>query len=211
LLAAKLGRKILAVDANIESVKRLKRSVELGNYDENVTILNNFVYDEIGKVDVHIDPINQAKVTIRNASDTDFKASGQLSKCKLPIYAKVDSILLDNLLSYISFPAAILKIDLHGYEHLAFRNSKQLFKSIDILYILMEWGSMREKYFNRDHKSTDKDYIHEMLVFLFVKDYTVYSLVTGKTLEIETWYVWPEIIMFVHNSAKLHLPLIFQD
>ena len=45
LKAAALGRKVIAVDGNIENTKRLIRSVEVNNFTSLVTVVTNIISD----------------------------------------------------------------------------------------------------------------------------------------------------------------------
>ena len=55
---------------------------------------------------------------------------------------------MDDLVDYLpkkvnneSYAKAILKIDIEGFDPLAFEYARHLFESIDIEVIFMEWGS----------------------------------------------------------------------
>ena len=215
LLAASLGRKVLAVDANIESIRRLKRSAELGGYGRNVTVLHNLIYDKRGIYDVTIEQTNQANVRIveSNSGGAEKISSNTTkpAKCTMKTKAKVKSILMNDLLKVVKFNHTILSLDLHGHEHKVFRFANKLFDQLDIPYVLVHWAEMRKKYVARDHYSREKELVQHMVVFLQMRDYLVYSFVTGLQLDMDHWAVWPENVVFIREGVKIYLPLRFKD
>jgi hypothetical protein len=109
----------------------------------------------------------------------------------------VGTILLDDIVDYMPKNAekAVIKIDIQGFEAIAFQCSKKLFKSIDIEFILMEWDMLKTQI-------ESKDIIEEM-----IQSFSSYNLkpfdYEGKLLNKENWKNWPYDIVWTKNVNLL--------
>ena len=97
---------------------------------------------------------------------------------------------MDDLVNYLpktkTKTKAILKIDIEGYEPLAFKHAQKLFDSIDIRMVFMEWGTI----------SSDKlqtllyESIIEMMDFFKKNKYEPFD--QDFILDLKKWsYSWP--------------------
>lgn len=126
LIAARWDRKVVAVDANIENIKRLRKSCQINNLCHKILILLNAISDGYGKVSVKIDEKNN------------------IGSARIGPGNDVDSVLLDDLTKYIPFKRGILKIDIETSLVPAFEFASELFDKIDLPYVIMEWEMVRK-------------------------------------------------------------------
>ena len=144
-------------------------------------------------------------------NDNNLKPQSSKNKCATENTGLIQSIFLDDILSVISFDNIILKIYIQGQEHRAFQHAHRLFKHLTIPYIILDWTFQRTFYFNQYHRSVDKQYVEEMIVFFTLKDYKAFSFVTGKEIEMSNWPVWPEKVVLVHDSVDMPHQIHLQD
>ena len=110
------------------------------------------------------------------------------------VLAEIETITLDDLVSIypIFFKRAILKIDIEGFEALAFGNASLLFNRTEIPAIYMEFGKLVEiKY----HRGMIKA-IESMLTFLKERNYEPYEVNDINHLLFDNWESWPWDIAF---------------
>ena len=55
----------------------------------------------------------------------------------------IDTVLLDDLVPFIPFKKAVMKIDIEGHEHKALSKAEELFNKVKIPYIYMEWTFLK--------------------------------------------------------------------
>jgi len=98
-----------------------------------------------------------------------------------------------------NFEAAVMKIDIEGYEHRAFSNAEQLLDDVRVAYIFMEWTKMRELYGAEVDNTPDKRLVQRMIDTLTSRQYLPYGITDAplRTLDLRTWYAWPNDIVWV--------------
>jgi FkbM family methyltransferase len=131
LLGAKLNRRVVAVEANGENIRKIHKSLQLNGFENLVTVVYNAVSDRYEQLQVDLDELH-------NIGGGHTKPIGTSA----PGHSRVDTvstIFLDDLLEIVTFKQAILKIDIEQYEPKAFRHASKLFKNVDIKYVFMEW------------------------------------------------------------------------
>jgi FkbM family methyltransferase len=141
ILAAKWNRKVVAVEANFEHIRKMYRSVQLGNFENLVTIVYNAVSDSHTTVSLVVNSTNRGHGFI--PPGTQLNTSTGTNPYATPGYLqtrKVKTILMDDLLEVITFRKAILKIDIEGHELEAFKFARKLFYLVDIPYVFMKWN-----------------------------------------------------------------------
>jgi hypothetical protein len=109
----------------------------------------------------------------------------------------VQTILMDDIVPYVPFKKAIMKIDIEGQEHKAFVHCKALMDSIDFPYIFMEWQIVRS--FN-DTGIVEDYYLTEKLIDVLSEyGYTPFDTLTFRRtpkLRRENWGKWPKDIIW---------------
>ena len=156
-------------------------------------LLQNAVSDDRATFELFIPSDNQggARLTQQDADRFCIEAG-------CPHHAT--TILMDDLLEVTNFERAVLKIDIEGHEHRAFVHSEQLFKSVHVEYIVMEWVKLREYYGAEVDTSDDKDKVFEMIEKLDMRGYIPKSLIDFKRLSLVHWYGWPHDVVWVHKD-----------
>ena len=195
LVAAHMGHKVVAVEPFIDNIHHFHEAVKLsGTIADKITLLQNAVLDKRGKFNLGMDFMNQGGITLDLHQEN--AVCDILDSCH-----RTTTIYLDDLLEVITFKRAIIKIDIEGFEHHAFRHSSQLFNSIDIPYIIMEWLKLREFYGTDMTESTDKTLTDQMVQTFVAMGYHAHSLVTGEKLSPKHWFGWPNDILWKHNTT----------
>ncbi|XP_052761806.1 uncharacterized protein LOC128204430 [Mya arenaria] len=168
---AKLGRRVIAVDANKENLKMLATSLHLGGLDENVTIFWNGVSNETKYV--HLVP------STSNVGGTKIEQSDIQSP-------------IDIANSIITMPF-FMKMDIETHEAMALRGAVTFFKDIDVRYILMEWMHYKD---TKDKK--EGSFITD---FLSKNSFIPCRISDSKELVIEDAYSsWPNDILWIKKS-----------
>ena len=194
LLAAKMGRKVVAVEPLRENLLRLHQAAVLAGTESQIIVLQNAISDTRGVATI--------KKSGTNQGDTRVKMGYEPCVGSCPI--KVHTILMSDLRYILTFDRAIMKMDIQGYEARAFVHIGPLLDAIVVPYIYMEWLLMRES----------KDVLNgvqHMVKELFERDYRPYSLSREGATKLlpSDWRKWPLDIVWRHlPSAKEYSKLM---
>lgn len=121
LYAAKLDRKVLAVEQRIDSIYRLHKAVKLeGIVESNIVLLHNAISNKRNELQME----NGNVETILFDDIVPF---------------------LPKRIGGHDFRRAMLKIDIDGHEPFAFLNATDLFARLDIRVIFMAWRELIQK------------------------------------------------------------------
>ena len=191
LVAANMGRQVIAVEPYIENIYRLQKAAQVAGVTEKITLLQNAVSNNHAVIQLKMNRDNQGGISI----DANLKKPCTKGECG----PKVATITMDDLIKHAKFNKAIIKIDIEGHEHRAFQHISKLMDTIYIPFIIMEWQKVREYFGGRDTESEDKTLAWKMLRFLKERGYTASSLVTGITQDIAYWYGWPDDVIWKHE------------
>ena len=136
LTMAHQGTNVTAIDAEVENIKLLSKSVKLGSLDSRVTLIWNALSNE------------HKEVTLRKFKNR--VGCTQIKDVKPSAVKPVDSnvirtIMLDDLLPIFKGKRVVLKIDIEGSEYKALLGGKTFFKEIDVPFIQMEFILHRTK------------------------------------------------------------------
>ncbi|KAL4219865.1 hypothetical protein ACF0H5_020276 [Mactra antiquata] len=186
---AKIGRKVLAVDANAENLRLLSKSLTYGGIEDNVTLLLNAISDVHETIQLNKDYINIGGYFASSARD-----SHTLNKGVVP--HTVSAITLEDLVPIITGPPVFIKIDIEGFEWRAFRGGEIFLKEVNIKYILMEWLSFTDEKFAGE-KANALDVIAILKKFEFSPFEVNKEL--DKPLNYENYKKWPTNILLVRK------------
>ena len=140
LFSSKLGRDVLSVEPFEDNIIRFHKAVKIQGLENRITLLNNVVYNKPGIIKkIYYHNGNYGNQMVEKQSDDKYKQADDKFLVK--------SIVLDDLIEYLPidkktnqiYKKAIMKIDIEGFEAIAFQSIKKLLKSIDIKVIFMEW------------------------------------------------------------------------
>ena len=192
LIAANMGHKVVAVEPYLPSLKRFHKAITIGNLSNRIRVLQNAVSDKREVVNIKANIDNQGDARVYDQFHEDCQV---VDSCQ-----KVKTIYMNDLIPYINSQECLLKLDIQGYEHRAFVHTNLLLNKISIPYIFIEWAIMREFYITANHESEDKTLVDDMISLLVERGHSVYSLVSGRKLDPQYWYGWPEDVLWVQED-----------
>ncbi|XP_060083117.1 uncharacterized protein LOC132562394 [Ylistrum balloti] len=144
LAIAKMGRKVLAVEALDKNIQHLCASVTAGDMQHDVTIVYNAISDGHMRVKLGVDKNNMGGTYV----DVDSKHIKDLKEGRAQgTYGEVDTITMDDLVElpvFKNFSKVIVKMDIEGFEHKAISKSEKFFKAVDVQAFIMEWEFHRK-------------------------------------------------------------------
>ncbi|XP_046569609.1 uncharacterized protein LOC124277932 [Haliotis rubra] len=184
LSVAVFGRKVVSVDPLIENVQRLCKSIQKGGFTDRMTIIFNPLGANHSLVNFKRIPDNLGGTSVVASS-----TSSLTSPCGEP--SDSYTITLDDILPYLPFKKAVLKMDIQEFEYYVLRGAGRFFKEIEVPAILMEWVLMKT------------DINGENLVELLSSwKYSAYEpIIGGKKLDPTHFRSWPYDVLW--KKAKL--------
>jgi FkbM family methyltransferase len=197
LLATQYDRHVIAVEPLYDSLIRLHKSIQLNDVQHHVTVIANAIGIKHERLALNIVDKNLGASYLSYLDELapPKKNIENLVEGIPPrVLAEIDTITLDDLVSIypIFFKRAILKIDIEGFEALAFGNASILFNRTEIPAIYMEFGKLVEiKYYRGMLRK-----IEEMLTFLKKRNYEPYEVNDINHLLYDNWESWPWDIAF---------------
>ncbi len=167
------------------------------NIQSRITLVKNALSNRrnelrhLSKVDIN--PGGQG-LTDRFENDTNLLSQNKYL---------VQTILFDDLVDFLpkdsngnTFKRAILKIDIEGFEPIAFQSANFLFKSLKIDLVFMEWGNKGQL-----AAQSDRDLVQKMISFLYDKHKMApFDARNGGPLEIKKFEQWPWDIIWRSNE-----------
>ena len=186
------GVKVLAVEPNPETLRRLRRSLTIGNILEHVTLLHNAVSNEHVDIELGMDVVNRGDTFLVSNISCSGLAGGR--RC---LQTTVKTITIDDLLPLMTASRAVMKIDVQGSEIRVFDEStaSKFFENIDVVAILMEWENykVRSKY---SPESCEK-----FLSFFYKRNLNVYDTDFKKLGKNFDNWPWDVILLKVNTSV----------
>ena len=187
LLAASMGRKVIAVEALKKHALMLGRAVVMNGFQNQVKIVNNAMSN-----------------TYRNVTLVKFRGDPGKTRMEtndigaVPVQEKVPTILMDDLVHVVDFRTAIMKIDIEGQEIPALSHSIHLFTKVDIPVVFMEWwGSIYNKYKTKEENAM----VTTIFTFFKTHGYQVYDA-NNNVLDVEKWNEWPIEVIWAKNKLS---------
>ena len=167
------GVKVFAVDPIIENLKLVSLSLNLGNLQDNVTLIWNGVSDEHKFVKLKKQQGNE------NVGGTEI-ASANLSRELEARDYLASTITLDDLVELFRDKQVGIKMDIENSEYPALMGGNSFFDKVDVVVFQIEW------YYHK----TQPDGI-KMKEFLFAKGFDVFAdldkQVPLKSMHVSTW------------------------
>ncbi|CAF3348050.1 unnamed protein product [Rotaria socialis] len=200
LLATQYDRHVIAVEPLYDSLIRLHKSIQLNDVQHHVTLVANAIGIKHERLSLNIvdknlgasylsylDELAPSVKKIENIVDQQHGFPPR-------VLAEVDTITLDDLVSIfpIFFKRAILKIDIEGFEALAFSNASLLFNRTEIPAIYMEFGKLIEMKYYRGMQQK----IEDMLTFLKKRNYEPFEVNDINHILYDNWESWPWDVAF---------------
>ena len=200
MLATQYDRHVIAVEPLYDSLVRFHKSIQLNKLQHHITLVANAIGINHQRLTLNVvdknlgasylsylDELAPAQKHIENIVEKQNGIPPQ-------VLAEVDTITLDDLVSIYPkfFKRAILKIDIEGFEALAFANASLLFNRTEIPAVYMEFGKLIEiKYYRGMFQK-----IEDMLHFLKQRNYEPYEVNDINHLLYDNWESWPWDVAF---------------
>lgn len=139
LYAAKMGRKVVAIEALDENLKHLCASIVAGGFQEKVHLVHNAISNKNAELKLGIDRNNMGGTFIdEDASHIKKLKAGRT----VGTYGSIYSIQIDDLLKIPvieDFEHVVVKMAIEGYESKALERSAAFFYKIHVAGVMMEW------------------------------------------------------------------------
>ncbi|CAF0776336.1 unnamed protein product [Adineta steineri] len=147
MYAASLGRFVLAIDCFAPNIIRLRRSIQLMNLFNQVVLIQNAIFNHSGQsLRLSIDTRNIGGQRIHLLNNYSYKYN---LSTKNPYIVK--AITFNEVLPILNaygIRSALMKIDIEGSEHFVMEKGNQVFDTLDIPFVQMEWTIVKQ-YINR--------------------------------------------------------------
>ncbi|XP_067664188.1 uncharacterized protein [Haliotis asinina] len=137
LTAALMGRHVVAVDPLVENVLRLCATTHEAKLTDRITILFAALSDDYKTVTFQRKEGNIGGTFIKHVRNTTFDINDNYN----PNF--ISTVRLDDVLQFVDFPKAFIKIDVENQEYEVLKEGKQLFSKVDVRNILMEWFQIK--------------------------------------------------------------------
>ncbi len=188
---------MIAIEPLYDSLIRLHKSIQLNDVQHHVTVVANAIGTKHERLSLNIVDKNLGASYLSYLDELapPKKNIENLVEGIPPrVLAEIDTITLDDLVSIypIFFKRAILKIDIEGFEALAFGNASLLFNRTEIPAIYMEFGKLVEIKYHRGMLRK----IEDMLTFLKKRNYEPYEVNDINHLLYDNWESWPWDVAF---------------
>ena len=187
-----MNRTVVTVEPFYDNILRIHKASRLANVHDRITLFKIGRGDQRNKI-LRLNPVND---NIGGQSLLENK-NKQFEEDNSDKYL-VRTVFFDDLIDYLpmkndgkSFEQAVLKIDIEGFEPLAFANASQLFKKIQFNIIFMEFRQEFLLYHSYQQ-------VNNMLEFLSNNNMVPYA--KNKILYISQWKSWPSEIIWKRNG-----------
>jgi FkbM family methyltransferase len=184
MYAASLGRFVLAIECFPPNIERMRKAVQHENIQNNVVLVSNAVYTESGRYFRLLKDNHSIGAQVLDVNHI-------LDRREHDIYT-VQTIKFDEILPIIkqrNVQKALLKVDIESSESFVFQSGSEVFRSVDIPFIMIEWTNVKKI----------KDRADFILNFLTIRRY-VPTYDGCRTLNFTNPLLWPDNIMWIQDS-----------
>lgn len=179
LAVAHHGRKVVAVDALIDNLELIHKSLTLGKLHGKVTLIWNAIADGYSKVGFTKYEGNVGGTAIRNVTQDDKRNKGFIAQ----------TIKLDDLVPLFKGKRIVIKMDIETKEYSALTGGKDFFDQVDIPMIQMEIN------WHRTRESGPK-----IVNYLAARNFKPYSNTNSNTpLNLSDIAKWPGDVYFIKD------------
>jgi FkbM family methyltransferase len=180
-------RKILAVDANEKNCQMLAKSLAMNEWRDQVIIINNALDIDKRESRLIIDTNNVGGAYINGTN-------GSGRNYVNPHIMSIHSIFFDDLLQFIDFKTAAMKLDIEFSENRALKNAKRFFEKLLIPAIYLEWYAPPLR--------RTKEQYEELLEFFYSRNYEPFSSLRSDRILLRrpNYNDWPHDIVWLLKS-----------
>jgi FkbM family methyltransferase len=142
VVAAALGRQVVAVDADPKNLAYVRKSLDVGSTTKNVRLFNNGVSDQHMTLYPTL-PDKTNEGTLQTLTKEELDKQGLK-----PTLPSLESVTLVDILTTITATTIILKMDIEGYECKALQPEVILGRTSKLSpYIYLEWNHIANPQF----------------------------------------------------------------
>ncbi|CAF1254687.1 unnamed protein product [Adineta steineri] len=182
MFAAALGRFVIAIECFEPNYVRVAKAIQIENLYNKVILIGNAVYSKAGQhLTLTSDPGNIGSQGVKGVASKNQSLQDPYV---------VTTIRLDDILPIIKqtgFRSFVMKLDIEGSEYYVFESGKQIFDSVDIPIIVLEWGKLL---WNAEHTNY-------VIRFLIQKNYVPTSDTCKELNMINMFKDWPPNVFWV--------------
>lgn len=201
LLAAVMGRHVVAVEPHRPNLRRLHKAIHINDVQKQIVVVENAVSDVRGAFQLGVPPDNQGGAYVRREAGQVDAGTPRPCEHDRVCPSNVSTIVMDDLLEVVDFRHVVMKIDIEGHERRAFFHADKLFDGVNVRYIFMEWLKLRAMYGAEVDDTEDKRLVQRLVDWLTRRGYTAHSVILVKKLNPDYWYTWPDDIFWQHRDA----------
>ena len=188
LLAASMGRPVVAVEPYIKHVQMIQKAVALNNLYENFTLVHNAVSDSAKFVTLQLNKDNRGAIRVIESELQNFLNEQTCTHSE----ASARTITMNDLVEVTTFAEALLKIDIEGYEAKAMMRSGLFMEKLHVPYILMEWVILRKA---QDEWQVQN--VQDLVDYMLKYDYEAWSTnLQPLNMTATAWLSWPQDILW---------------
>lgn len=198
LLAASMGRPVVAVEPYIKHVRMIHKALVLSNLRENFTLIQNAVSDSNRLVSLQFKKDNRGAIRIVESNARLQHMLKQPEESCVPSETSVRTITMNDLVPFIPFKEALLKIDIEGHEGKAMLRSGLFMEKLHIPFVIMEWVFLGRA--NDEYKIQS---VQELVDYMMKYDYEAFTI--GKrplNMTGIAWTRWPQDIIWKLSSVN---------
>ena len=188
LLGAAMGRQVVAVEPFMANILRLHAASQMAGTSSLITLMHNGISDQHGNATIIVNGSNQGDIRLRDG----------VNPCVGSCPKTIRYITMGDIVNVLPFSRAVMKIDIQGYEHLAFLHATELLNILFLPCIYMEWTEIKKHH--PASASTPKDYnaVLSMLHLLYNSHYVPYTLDNTGAVNLKSydWWEWPDDIVW---------------
>ncbi|ESO83274.1 hypothetical protein LOTGIDRAFT_169491 [Lottia gigantea] len=187
LMAAKLGRQVWSVDPLRGNLFRLCKSIEIGNFTEQVTVFYTALSDTYSVFNFQTDYKNIGGTRLNQKIDvTNFSQNGDATGISV-----ISTVKLDDLLPLVNFKRAFIKMDVEEHEMNVLVGGQRFLDSVDVPYILMEWFW---------HKKPSGKFGPSIIDYMTKRNYKPFHPATDALLSLNDYHNWPIDVLWKKYS-----------
>ena len=137
--AALFNKKVVCLDANYENMRKIARSLYLGQLTANATLIWNAVSDKHETIKFHVAKGNYGSSRIADLKKWHFETEANLA---------VNSIKLNDLQDYSGFTnrPVFMKLDVEAHELFVLTGADEFFKKVDVRIVQVELAEPDTKF-----------------------------------------------------------------
>lgn len=204
LLASGMLRRVLAVEPNPAAMKRLVKSFKMSSLDKDFVLVTDAISNQRSPTRLRM---------WKNSQSNTMVDIGNFSDCadRSPCHITVDGILMNDLVPVIdtllpNMSNVLLKLDIEGHEHRALLKSSQLFKRLNVAFIMMEWVGIKHILLGKMGSKEDIMMIQNMVETLKRRGYDHFQMhrrsLVSKQMRLtdSMWEIWPDEVLWIHRN-----------